>query len=529
MIKHIVFSLASLLTLVGGHFLNRRTDRAVLFFMLFIFSMLGIYYVMLSVLIEIDPEAYQLHFQRMTKLAAFVGISLLIISAVITFLDSMRSPSPHQNSWSVSGRIGATLMTLVGFLGAIYMVMLLDTVKITSGSAEIAVNDESDGTLKYRFRDKFFATAYFGGKGYIPKTVNPPKGEGYLVGVFEHDGIPVPGIQLEIILNDRYTVENLRTDKQGRFEINLPVGDWTINSITTSGWKNKPDGEYLLTSGDEPKYSGGFYSLIFNNNEGKVVKVKDRLPETPQVRLSIREQITLIKPGEQDKLTPMSLAKDALQWKAYPEAHQYLVEIRSITREGKRTSTMSVARKVVKGASQIPLSHFTTVEDDVSNEYSIRVTAFAEDGSFLSHSDDFPSSGFTFKLSEQRAFVDEKFLPSALGIPTKEQLELSMQNRKKFNAIELLISEKMYKPAKLLLDGIDEKSAQPGRKAAIMGYWFANQGQCDEAVRYFNQAREEGGELCIASDYLKKVARIKLIGVTRYGSFSVLLLIRKGV
>lgn len=45
MIKRLLFTIASLLTLVGGHFLNRRLDRAVVAFAGFIIIMIGIYYV----------------------------------------------------------------------------------------------------------------------------------------------------------------------------------------------------------------------------------------------------------------------------------------------------------------------------------------------------------------------------------------------------------------------------------------------------------------------------------------------------
>jgi hypothetical protein len=158
---------------------------------------------------------------------------------------------------------------------------------------------------------------------------------------------------------------------------------------------------------------------------------------------------------------------------------------------------------MVKNASQISLNEFETVESDISTEYTVRVVAFTDNGEYLSQTDSFPSTSGTFTLSEQRIFIDEIFSPSALGIPAKEQIEVLMKNRKKFTAIELLISENMYAPAKSLLDSIDNKSAQPGRKASLMGYWYASQGHCDEANRFFEQAREEGGDSCISSDYLQ--------------------------
>lgn len=85
----------------------------------------------------------------------------------------------------------------------------------------------------------------------------------------------------------------------------------------------------------------------------------------------------------------------------------------------------------------------------------------------------------------QRCYLPNDFLESIDSIESKKTIAW-FENEQKISAVKILIKENRYPPAKKLLDGV-----------------YASQGKCNATTIYFNRARDEGGSLCVTSEYLQ--------------------------
>ena len=113
---------ASVLTGIGGHYLNRRWDKAILFLCLFVFYWIAGYAVFLFFLQNISSSTNDmiqeinnatLLFSKATAIGTFV---LWLASLIITILDCRKKVDPNFTKWTKSGITGAILSSILSFI-----------------------------------------------------------------------------------------------------------------------------------------------------------------------------------------------------------------------------------------------------------------------------------------------------------------------------------------------------------------------------------------------------------------------------
>jgi hypothetical protein len=492
--KHIVAALlASAVSLVGGHFVNRRWDRAVLFFALIVVGGIAAY-VSTTVHLSAGPvdgtavgDAFTTHFRLFG-----LGIAALwFISLVITVADARRPERLPAYPWTVSGRVGAiALSVLTSFLLATQAGVLL----VQQHETRVAQSD-ADTPVHWptRFSDHLML-GRFGGNDLPP----PPPGDGYLRGRYTFDGRPAIGVKVSLVLNGAYQTPEVATDPDGIFEVRVPPGTWHVTRVETRDWPGKPEaGEFLVGSNADQKLtSEGFDEYGFFQSEGFAMTAGDATAP-PLLELTLRPRVALRWPDATE--TRAALEQAAITWDPYPGATTYLVKITELEREGTTTSFHEVTRQVVSGTASLALAGLAKAPAEDAAEYHATVYAFAADGALLSRSGE-PHETGTFTLGDDVQLVRdrERRVASAHASPADyAQIRL---NNERIEAIETLLKADLVDEAERLLGRI-EGAADPGRKAAITGYVLARRGRCAEAEQAFTQALGEGGADCVPSRY----------------------------
>jgi hypothetical protein len=160
---------------------------------------------------------------------------------------------------------------------------------------------------------------------------------------------------------------------------------------------------------------------------------------------------------------------------------------------------MPVTTRTVEGATSLPLSTLASVEGDTeSREYSVKVTALADDGRFLSESEH-AFDGGSFTLTDGHRLLKENMAALLGKGRSPEDVQRMFKNDERLDAVVVLVREGMLDAAEPLLAKIDV--ASPGRISAVTGYLRASQGRCDAATALLNQAKGEGGLTCVPAEY----------------------------
>ena len=434
-----------------------------------------------------------------------LGIGVLVIllsSAVATYRES--ATTKERQLRTRSGTIGAVLLSVISAAVVAYDVQFvaysLTTVRNLERSGMKLTDGESgDGLF---FAGFFNEQIYFGGDtGLSFKRVAAPEGDGYLVGRMTYRDEPAANIELELTLNNKYQAGNLKTDAQGLFELRIPAGTWYVNRLVATRWDDMPEaGNYLLVGGHEPRLTDAQFSRYQAiGDQGLAVVVTEQRPAVPMLEVAIRNNLQLIWPGPQDKAIPTTLDKAVVRWEPYEGAGEYFVQLAQVEHHERAVSYFPVAGKRVNGRTAYPISGFTTVRGDGKvREYRVEVFAFTDNGVFLSESESFKGSSFT--LTGGQRVVGRLDLALLGGSVNADDLEQLYRNRKRLNAVVILIEENMLDAADRLLGQV-EGPVPPGKRDSTTGYLRARQGRCKEANALFDKAISEGGAGCVPAAY----------------------------
>lgn len=507
--------LGAAFTGIGGHFLNRRWDKAILFLILFILYCIFCWVAVRSYLFSnispasVSQDEMMQYFRQAMATVSIVylsGIAILwAISLMTTIIDSKRSNQIDGFQWTKTGVAAACLTTLFSFaLIAYTAVASVTTLQIRDMDTLSEVSEE---TGSY-FADNFFEYLHFGGNpSGAHKFPDPPEGPGVLRGRMMYQNQPAEGVKMHIVLNAKYKARNIVTDAEGLFHVNLPFGKWKINSIQTEGWSNKPDaGEFTMYYGGEAKLQGDRYDRhVMFHRDGFEVAINEN-SEKNHLAVTIKKDIDLLWPDGSVLGLDASIA-DAIGWEAYPLAHRYLVEVQGLKREGTTTYFNPITSKVIVGDTTLPLSSLKHIKTSAKEkpEYSVEIYAFAEDGTLLGEfSDTF--RGGTFKLVDGHMLVEDKlrsFFDTAPNEDPEEfekRMEVISLDRRRANAVVVLIEDNMISEAGSLVALINSEYAK-GRKEVLSGYILALKGKCNESERMFDKALSINPEVCIPDKY----------------------------
>jgi hypothetical protein len=345
----------------------------------------------------------------------------------------------------------------------------------------------------------FWENKFFGGMWEREDRLKPvPDGEGYLRGKFIYEGKPTAWIKFKMFLNSKYKTDFIKTDENGSFTIRLPLGEWYINSIQCQEWKNRPEGSFILLSGDEKKIDKGPLEDLFfsHSDKGKEVIIANEKPKKEHIILTIKPRIKITWPEKDMKNQEATISGSKISWQPYPGVKDYAIRIDRVTRESPKSSTFTpIIYKKVSGESSLKFSSLPYIRDTAAKEeYAVTVSAYGQHGEFLSESEHL--SG-TFSLKDGNVLVEIK--DRGIEASDKGKIEQIYQDTKLFNTIETLIKEKMFGEAEILIKKIGENK-MPGKKELLTGYLYAAKGNCGKAQKFFTTAKQKGQD-CIPEEY----------------------------
>jgi len=503
--KTFLIAALSFITLIGGHFVNRRWDRAVLFLAL-LFGY-GIFCFMVFIpSFANNPEDYFSAYGKMLNVLAGGVILLLIISSVLSVIDKKNPHAITQTKFTLSGKIGASLLSLIAsallFSFVATYVSYTNTISLLNSSGE---NDgiSSSGSSSF-YSKRLYSNLKFGNGRYISKPKKLPIGKGFLVGDIAYEGKPAVGVKLKLQLNDEFESDAVLTDEKGRFVLQVPVGEWFVTRIETMNWENKPEGDFLLVSGYEPKISEqGYSKYSMGEAVGLEFKITTIEPVSPHISLNLNSKIKYENAYKNRKPVVYSIKDGKIEWPAYKGARQYQIKISRVKKEGTSTSYYPITFRNVKNSTSMALKDLSSepVEnegDEKENTYNIDIIAFDEKGDYLSQTDGYQA--YSFKIKEPVKLINN--IHTGLYGVSSLDVDKRIKFRKRFTAIELLIDEKLYGAATKLLQS-EMKGATPGKKDALWGYFYASQKQCKKAKVFFNKANKIGKPGCVISKHEK--------------------------
>lgn len=507
----IIKIIASIVTGIGGHYLNRRWDKAILFLCLFVLYWAAIYAFFIYSLQSMfsspgDFEGYSNTVQLISKITAIGVMVIWLISLIVTILDSKNKVEPNITKWTKCGVTGAILTSILSF---IFITFTVSSSFSTSKEQHFDVDSTSYDSKSFSASShNFYEYIYLGGSpSDSRKLPPPPPGMGTLKGFISYQNKPAKGVKLAVVLNSKYRAKDIVTDTNGVFTVSLEPGVWVINSIQTESWEDKPQGNgFTIYYGGEEKLKGGSYNRhSYFQKSGYTVNVNDD-PNVTHFNAAIHNDILLNWPNPKAEGIKATI-NDTISWEPPPEATKYYVSIKKIKRDGDTTHYSPITSKILYGETSLPLSklkHINT-KKNTETEYAVEVFAFSDDGIIVSEfSDTF--QGGTFLLSDGINLIEDKldkeFNLSSIDDPdevSRKMEEISL-NKRRATAVSVLIDDKMLNEAEALLDNIDSKYSQ-GKKEILTGYIFALQGKCEESNEMFDIALGINPDACIPDSY----------------------------
>lgn len=504
--------LATIITGIGGHYLNRRWDKAVFFLCLFFLYGVAVYIFSMFAYqsLPLTSENIANEFDQIAKRTSLFFVvgeaAIWLVSIVVTAFDTSRDSERIIVRWTISGVSGAVITSLFSFA---FLASTAWTF-ITVNQSRISEPDLQpfEGGFSNTNETDFYESIYFGGSPpHSLKLTAPPTGTGILKGRVTYKDTPAVGITLSVTLNSKHKAKNIVTDSNGVFTINLPEGPWTINSIQTKKWLNKSGlGSYTLYYGGEEKLKGDEYHRYgFGRRNGLAVHV-DTQPGMAHINITINDDIDMLFPDPAAKGTHATIS-DSLKWAEHPNADKYYIEVNKVTRKGSTTHYRQVASRLVSKTTSIPLSSFTHMKSENTGmaEYSVNLYAFSEDGTLIAEAEKkYP--GGTFVLTDGNVFIEKK-LDDQFNLGSiqdrgefEEKIEAISREEQRATAARTLIDEEMLDEAESLLQKMDSEYSQ-GKKESLMGFIYALQNKCEKANQSFEEASLINPEVCIPDSY----------------------------
>ena len=503
------------LTGIGGHYLNKRWDKANLFLSLFIlycvfcWVALRTYFFSNLATTSVSSDQMMQQFRSATSKVSIIYLSgiiiLWVISIILTIADGKKTDQANIFKWTKIGVASASLSSFFSFFLLGYTsIASVSTLKSNAAKVENSSIKQTERQLSHNF----YEYIYFGGSpSDSHKLPEPPEGQGVLKGQILYEDKPAEGVMLDIVLNSKYRAKNILTDSNGIFTLKLAVGDWKINSIQTESWQSMPNANnFTIYYGGEAKLIGNSFNRYNRfQSDGFSVTI-DENKANRHLSLVIKKDVELIWP-DGNAIGVDATISDTINWKPYPLASKYYVEIRRLRREGTTTYYNQITSKVLSHETSISLSSLKHIKTNgkENQEYDVEIYAFSENGTLIGeHSDTY--RGGTFILTDGHMLVEDKlrdlFDSNSDEDPDKLQkkMELISLDRRRIDAVEILIDDNMISEAETLLKLVSSEFVK-GRKEVLFGYIHALKGNCSESTEMFKRALSINPEVCIPDSY----------------------------
>ena len=485
--KKLIPAILNLFTLVGGHLYNKRYDRIVVFTTVLLVAYMASWYVVSLFMDRMFLEGTERSWFDSVNwiyVGQLVGLVLLfIISAITGYIDGAKAQQPLTgvNKW-ISLIAGMALAVFAMFLVGTHIFLVYSLNITLPENIADAEQGKSATSSSHRWYsgDTFFlnGTRFKRYDGSFDNDQLPdlPAGNAVLTGEFQLDGNPIPGIIFDMVLDGQYRAKQIRTDANGRFSIPIQPGTWHIDELQITTWNDKPaDRKLSVISGREGKLKGTQFEdhNFLNFNEGLPVEVSADGEQKPLLVFPIRDKIKLLQPDANTNGTKVTTNDFNIRWQAYPEAKHYLVKLSELTREGNTVSYHLAANKKVTDSTQLALADLKTVPHDGEPlEYQVQVFAFDENNNYLSQSDDFFDES-NIILTDGKKIIDADVMNmfgDAQSFNAKDYEQIR-KNKKRLDAVKILIQDKLYPEAQIVLDKVKAKPNPVPKTLSPPIYW----------------------------------------------------------
>ncbi len=392
----VIATILAIISFIGGHFYNRRKDKALFFLGLIVFWIFIVLFI--SIFSVLRSHAPSINITHICLI--WIGIILIwICSVIITIIDS-KKPKNNIPPWSIWDKIGVFLLSI--FMSIIFLFMLMNYIFRDTYKSRI-----KESYLKEK-SSHFYHTINYGGLSYPYNDLpTPPEGSGKIKGQFIYNNLPVEGIELEVYLNGKYKSNKLITNGEGMFIIKVPYGIWYINRIVTSSWKSIPEPiDFKILSTQEGSLEDYIKTPFYwRGNNGMQLNIVQNESIEP-ILFTIKKELHIFWPDTRINEKVTDISKSNIHWEEYPQAANYVIWIYEIkrTKMNSTTSYAPVFSKVIYNKTQMPLTELPLVQSNSKTEYQVKIFAFSSDKSLLSDS----GSGFeknvfmlnNYKISE---------------------------------------------------------------------------------------------------------------------------------
>lgn len=323
------------------------------------------------------------------------------------------------------------------------------------------------------------------------------------------EGEPASGIQLSIILNGEYCVDNLVFGSKRGIPHTGRGDDWRVMRIETEHWKDASEGieRFIVLKPNDPRLvENEYYShhISYGNAPGLEVNATSG-PVGAPFDLNIMRDIAVRWPTQSEddeEAVDAKFDNDVLSWNAVPGADRYLIEISRVERRATSTSFFPVVMKTVVDVTVLPLSELkSAAANHGENEFKLESYAFDDEGKLLTQTAEFRQEA-VFMLPDG-VVLAEDILDRGGDIGSnfsQEDFNALSVNDDRLDAVDRLIQDGLPDMASALLDKI-EGSTEPGKLLSLQGYLAASLSDCKTANMLFNQARVEADRDCVLDRY----------------------------
>jgi hypothetical protein len=511
--RKLVSILLSLFTVVGGHFFNRRIDLGLLYFALLLIVAMGSSFIF-PFLWAIEYQGQ--HWDGSLAINVIFVMSVCMVLLLLSSLIVSYMKAAEASGRSPLGRTGLVAAFLTTILGALSVATIISIgtqyFKLADSDAFAVAHEEEGGPIpddSITIRTRFFHELVRYGSEWIPENLLEPmpRGDAYITGRIRFEGRAVEGATLVMVLNSRFISSKLTTDDQGLFKLAVPEGEWTLNRIEINGWPDRPrGGTFTVTGGPNSSLTESMYHSGPQSRSKGLLLRATKAPEVMQgLDLSINRNVELGWPQREGQAVDME--SDRIFWKELPGASRYQVQLHKTERDGTSISFRPVAW-INTQETQVPLADFKFMADqtDTENEYSVEIYAFDGNGELLAGSSKF-IDGRSLILRGQRVVGTDDFLQldNISGLSSEElqaKVEAEYQDKKRLQAAELLATEGLTDPARILVERVQSQSLEK-KKLRASGMILTAEGKCDEARAKFEAANKKPGTACFPQFFSK--------------------------
>lgn len=507
---------------MGGHFFNKRYDLVVVFITLFLAWYILSWYLVGTFFTTfqnkpLDPSKFE--YINLYYVIQTIGYLILFpASAVTGYFDSRypdRQPSKYRR-W-ITTICGVLLSGYATYLVVFQVYYLMEIDFNGTSPAKVSRSDKSGSSSKSGWfsSDVFFlnGTSFrrYNSSFQDGRLPDPPSGDAMLTGIFYLDDEPAPNLTFDMVLDGKYRAKQVKTSNEGIFSIPIQAGTWHVDYVHITAWEDKPaDRDLEFVTGRESKLQGAsYYSKgLYDYKQGLPVQVTQANQKPEKLKFVLRDKIRIIAPTPNKDKQKVTSDSFVIRWQQIPDAKHYLMTINEVKREGTSTSYTPMAIKKITNATQFALADLkTTKHDGDPLEYQVQLYAFDKNNNYLTESPSFTRHS-TFVLADGKRIIDKEAQNISLSSSgyNKSEIEEVFDNKKRLDAVKLLIKEKLFLEAEALLKKVKGKTT-PGEKEAITGYLLAEQNRCDEAEKYFALAKKASPSGCMPDCYRKNCAK----------------------